>query len=88
MALQTTEAAWLERAHPNIYEAVTLFQLEQVITEISLMQLAAGGLSKRRRKYRNHEKKNLAEKVHQQETMAHLKQYHQVEVYKTTHLDD
>ena len=46
------------KAHPNIYEAVTLFQSEQAVTEISLMQLAAGGLPKRRRrKYRNYEKR-------------------------------
>ena len=57
MALQTMEAGWKGPTPICIYEAVTLFQLEQAITEISLMQLAAGGLSKRRRKYRNHEKK-------------------------------
>ena len=45
------------KAHPNIYEAVTLFSSEQAVTEISLMQLAAGGLPKRRRKYRNYEKR-------------------------------
>ena len=28
----------------NIYEAVTLFQSEQAATEVSIMQLAAGGL--------------------------------------------
>ena len=32
------------KAHPNIYEAVTLFQSEQATTEVSIMQLAAGGL--------------------------------------------
>ena len=30
------------KAHPNIYEAVTLFQSEQATTEVSIMQLAAG----------------------------------------------
>ena len=37
------------QANPNIYEAVTLFQSEQAVTEISLMQSVAGGLPKRRR---------------------------------------
>ena len=45
------------KAHPNIYEAVNLFLSEQAVTEISLMQLAAGGQPKRRRKYRNYEKR-------------------------------
>jgi len=30
------------KAHPNIYEAVTLFQSEQATNEVSIMQLAAG----------------------------------------------
>ncbi len=46
------------KAHPNIYEAVTLFQSEQAATEVIIMQLAAGGLPvRRRRKYRNYEKR-------------------------------
>ena len=46
------------KAHPNIYEAVTLFKSEQAATEVSIMQLAAGGLStRRRRKYRLHDKR-------------------------------
>ena len=46
------------KAHPNIYEAVSLFKSEQAATEVSLIQLAAGGLPvRRRRKYRNHEKR-------------------------------
>ena len=49
--------SWLERPTP-IYKTVTLFQSEQAVTEISLMQLAAGQLPKRRiRKYRNHGKR-------------------------------
>ena len=45
------------KAHP-IYKAVILFQSEDAVTEISLMQLAAGRLPKRRiRKYRNHGKR-------------------------------
>ena len=45
------------KAHP-IYKAVTLFQSEQAVTEISLIQLAAGRLPKRRiRKYRNNGKR-------------------------------
>ena len=45
------------KAHP-IYKAVTPFQSEHTVTEISLMQLAAGRLPKRRiRKYRNHGKR-------------------------------
>ena len=50
------------KAHLNIYEAVTLFQSEQATTEVSIMQLAAGGLPVRRRrirKYRNYEKRLL-----------------------------
>jgi len=51
------------KAHPNIYEAVELFKAEQTATEVSLMQLAAGGLPvRRRRKYR--EKKKLVEMGH------------------------
>ena len=47
------------KAHPNIYEAVELFKAEQTATEVSLMQLAAGGLPvRRRRKYR--EKKKIS----------------------------
>ena len=38
------------KAHPNIYEAVTLFQSEQAATEVSIMQLAAGGLPVRKRR--------------------------------------
>ena len=45
------------KAH-SIYKAVTLFQSEHAVIEISLMQLAAGRLPKRRiRKYRNHGKR-------------------------------
>ena len=59
-----TEESWHSKlrnlagkTHPNTYKAVTLFQSEQAVTKFSLMQLAAGGLPKRRRrKYRNHEK--------------------------------
>ena len=49
------------KAHPNIYKlAVELFKAEQTATEVSLMQLAAGGLPvRRRRKYRRHEKRLL-----------------------------
>ena len=50
------------KVHPNIYEAITLFQSEQAATEISLIQLAAGGLPvRRRRKYRNHEKRLISD---------------------------
>ena len=46
------------KAHPNIYEAVTLSKSEQAATEVIIMQLAAGGLStRRRRKYKLHEKR-------------------------------
>ena len=45
------------KAHPNIYEVVEFFKAEQTATEVSLMQLAAGGLPvRRRRKYQRHEK--------------------------------
>ena len=48
---------WLERPTPIHTKQSPLFQSEQAVTEFSLMQLAAGGLPKRkRRKYRNHEK--------------------------------
>ena len=42
------------KSHPNIYKAVSLFKSEQAATEVSFMQLAARGLPRRRRKYRNH----------------------------------
>ncbi len=46
------------KAHPNFYEAVTLFKSEQAATEVTLMQLATGGLPvRRRRKYRDHERR-------------------------------
>ena len=32
------------KSHPNTYEPVTLFKSEQAATEVSLMQLAGGGL--------------------------------------------
>ena len=38
------------KAHPNIYETVELFKAEQTATEVSLIQLAAGGLPVRRRR--------------------------------------
>ena len=48
------------KAHPNIYEVVDVFKAEQTATEVSLLQLAAGGLPvRRRRKYRRHEKRLL-----------------------------
>ena len=48
------------KAHPNIYEAVSLFKAEQAATEVTLLQLAGGGLPKRRRrKYRQHEQRIL-----------------------------
>ena len=40
------------KAHPNVYEAVYLFKAEQSATEVTLLQLAVGGLlARRRRKY-------------------------------------
>ena len=57
------------KAHPNIYEAVTLFQSEQATTE-GIMQLAAGGLPVHsRRKYTNYEK-SLVTIREKQETIA------------------
>ena len=48
------------KAHSNIYEAINLFKAEQAATEVSLMQLSAGGLPiRRRRRYRRHEKRLL-----------------------------
>ena len=48
------------KAHPNIFGVVILFQSEQAATEVTLMQLAAGGpLARRRSKYRLHEKRLL-----------------------------
>jgi len=48
------------KAHINIDGAVNLFKAEQAATEVSIMQLAAGGLLiRRRRKYRWHEKRLL-----------------------------
>ena len=46
------------KAHPNIYEAVELYKPEQTATEVNLMQLAAGGLPVRRRKYQRHIKRD------------------------------
>ena len=46
------------KVHPNIYEVVSLFKLEQAATEVTLMQVAAGELPvRKRRKYRNHERR-------------------------------
>ena len=43
---------------PNIYEVVSLFKSEQAAIEVTLMQVAAGGLPvRKRRKYRNHERR-------------------------------
>ena len=46
-----------EKAHPNIYKVVSLFKLEQAATEVTLMQVAAGRLPVRKRRYRNHERR-------------------------------
>ena len=46
------------KVHPNIYEVVSLFKSEQAATEVTLMQVAAGGLpGRKRRKYRKHERR-------------------------------
>ena len=46
------------KVHPDIYEVVSLFKSEQAATEVTLMQVAAGGLPvRKRRKYRNHERR-------------------------------
>ena len=46
------------KVHPGIYEVVSLFKSEQAATEVTLMQLAAGRLPvRKRRKYRNHERR-------------------------------
>ena len=46
------------KVHPNIYEVVSLFKSEQAPTEVTLMQIAAGGLPvRKRRKHRNHERR-------------------------------
>ena len=46
------------KVNPNIYEVVSLFKSEQAATEVTLMQVAAGGLPvRKRRKYRNHERR-------------------------------
>ena len=42
------------KVHPDIYEVVSLFKSEQAATEV----VAAGGLPvRKRRKYRNHERR-------------------------------
>ena len=33
-----------DKSHPNIYEIVELFRTEQAATEVSLVQLEAGGV--------------------------------------------
>ena len=46
------------KVNPDIYEVVSLFKSEQAATEVTLMQVAAGGLPvRKRRKYRNHERR-------------------------------
>ena len=46
------------KAHPNIYEVVSLFKMEQAATEVTSMQVAAWGLPvRKRREYRNHERR-------------------------------
>ena len=46
------------KVHPNIYEVVSLFKMEQAATEVTLMQVAAGELPvRKRRKYRNHKRR-------------------------------
>ena len=46
------------KVHPNIYEVVSFFKSEQAAIEVTLMQVAAGGLPERkRRKYRNHKRR-------------------------------
>ena len=48
----------LMKSHPNIYELVDLFKTEQVATEVTLMQLEAGGvLAPTRKAYRTKEKR-------------------------------
>ena len=44
------------KPHPNIFEAVKLFKGEQATTEINMQQLAFGGATSARRKYRLKEK--------------------------------
>ena len=47
------------KAHPNIFELVELFKTEQVNTEVSLAQLAAGGaVGNTRKKYRTKQKRS------------------------------
>ena len=38
------------KSHPNIFECVEVFQREQVSTEVSIQQLAAGARPPRRKK--------------------------------------
>ena len=51
------------KVHPNIYKAVTLFKAEEAATEVSFIQLEAGGLLNRRRKHRKQEKGLIMIKV-------------------------
>ena len=44
------------KPHPNSFEAVKLFKSEQATTEINMQQLASGGATSARRKYRLKEK--------------------------------
>ena len=37
------------KAHPNFYEVLKLFQKEQAATEVTILQLQAGGLHKAKR---------------------------------------
>ena len=48
------------KAHPNIFELVELFKTEQANTEVSLVQLAAGGAVRNTRKKYSTKQKRLA----------------------------
>ena len=43
------------KPHLNIYELVSLFKAEQAATEVSLQQLAAGGLATQSRRNKREE---------------------------------
>ena len=49
------------KAHPNLYEVLELFQREQAATEVTIQQLEAGGVHKRRggRWFNGRRKSNL-----------------------------
>ena len=55
---------WISRkAHPNLYELLELFQREQVASEVTILQLEAGGA-------RRHKRRKVIEREQKIKTLA------------------